>query len=39
LRLKLSIWQVWLVDRGCLLLHGTWSHLWYIERSLFVLFS
>jgi hypothetical protein len=23
------------VGRGCLLLHGTWSHLWYIRRSLY----
>jgi hypothetical protein len=20
---------------GCLLLHGTWSHLWYIQRSVY----
>jgi hypothetical protein len=25
--------RVWPVDRGCFLLHGTWSHLWYIQRS------
>jgi hypothetical protein len=25
--------RVWSIDRGCLLLHGTWSHLWYIQRS------
>jgi hypothetical protein len=24
--------RVWSIDRGCLLLHGTWSHFWYIER-------
>jgi hypothetical protein len=28
--------QVWSIDRGCLLLHDTWSHLWYIQRSVFV---
>jgi hypothetical protein len=27
--------QVRLVSRGCLLLHGTWSHLWYIQRSVY----
>jgi hypothetical protein len=27
--------QVWLIDRGCLLLHGTWYHLWYIQRSVY----
>jgi hypothetical protein len=27
--------RVWLIYRGCLLLHGTWSHLWYIQRSLY----
>jgi hypothetical protein len=26
---------VWPVDRGCLLLHGTWSHLWYIQGSVY----
>jgi hypothetical protein len=26
---------MWPVDRGCLLLLGTWSHLWYIQRSVF----
>jgi hypothetical protein len=25
--------RVWSIDRGCLLIHGTWSHLWYIQRS------
>jgi hypothetical protein len=24
------------VDRGCLLLLGTWSHLWYIQGSVFI---
>jgi hypothetical protein len=24
--------RVWPVNRGCLLLHGTWSHLWYLQR-------
>jgi hypothetical protein len=24
---------VWSIDRGCLFLHGTWFHLWYIQRS------
>jgi hypothetical protein len=24
---------VWSIDRGCLLLLGTWSHLWYIRGS------
>jgi hypothetical protein len=28
-------WQMWSVDRGCLLLLGTWSHLSYIQRSVF----
>jgi hypothetical protein len=23
------------VSRGCLLLHGTWSHFWYIQRSVY----
>jgi hypothetical protein len=23
------------IDRRCLLLHGTWSHLWYIQRSMY----
>jgi hypothetical protein len=27
--------RVWSVNRGCLLLHGTWSHLWYIQRSVY----
>jgi hypothetical protein len=27
---KGSQW-VWSIDRGCLLLHGTWSYLWYIQ--------
>jgi hypothetical protein len=31
--------QVWPVDRGCLLLRGTCSHLWYIRISVFALFS
>jgi hypothetical protein len=26
--------RVWSINRGCLLLHGTWSHLWYIQRSM-----
>jgi hypothetical protein len=31
---KGSRW-VWSIDRGCLLLHGTWSNLWYIQRSVY----
>jgi hypothetical protein len=27
------------VNRGCLLPLGTWTHLWYIQRFLFALFS
>jgi hypothetical protein len=27
--------QVWLVDWGCLLLHGTWSHGGYMQRSMY----
>jgi hypothetical protein len=27
--------RVWPVNRGCLLLLGTWSHLWYIQRSVY----
>jgi hypothetical protein len=27
--------RVWSIDRGCLLLHGIWSHLWYIQRSVY----
>jgi hypothetical protein len=27
--------RVWSIDRGCLHLHGTWSHLWYIQRSVY----
>jgi hypothetical protein len=27
---------MWPVNRGCLLLHGTWSHLWYIQSSVYV---
>jgi hypothetical protein len=35
-----SIWkwcsrQVWPVNRGCLLLLGSWSHAWYIQMSMF----
>jgi hypothetical protein len=29
---------VWPVDRGCLLLLGTWVQQWYIQRSVFTLF-
>jgi hypothetical protein len=25
----------WPVNRGCLFLHGSWSHLWYIQRSVY----
>jgi hypothetical protein len=31
--------RMWQVDRGCLLLQGTWFHLWYIQRSVFAPFS
>jgi hypothetical protein len=27
--------RVWSVNRGCLLLHGTWPHLWFIQRSVY----
>jgi hypothetical protein len=27
--MELASWWVWPVDRACLLLIGTWSHLWY----------
>jgi hypothetical protein len=27
--------RVWPMNRGCLLLHGTWSHLWYVQRSVY----
>jgi hypothetical protein len=27
--------RVWSIDRGYSLLHGTWSHLWYIQRSVY----
>jgi hypothetical protein len=30
--------RVWPVSRGCLLLHGTWSHLWCIQRSVYAHF-
>jgi hypothetical protein len=33
-----SRWM-WPVDMGCLLLLGTWPHLWFIQRSVFALFS
>jgi hypothetical protein len=33
-----GFWLRWQVDRGCLLL-GTWSHIWYIQRSVFAPFS
>jgi hypothetical protein len=26
---------IWPLNRGCLLLHGNWSHLWYIQRSVY----
>jgi hypothetical protein len=45
LRLEPFTWTVsrahggWPVDRGCLLLLGTWSHLWYVQRTVFALFS
>jgi hypothetical protein len=32
---KKGSWRVWSIDRGCLLLHGTWSHLWHIQRSVY----
>jgi hypothetical protein len=28
-------WRVWPVDKGCLLLHDTWSHVWYIQRLVY----
>jgi hypothetical protein len=28
--------RVWPINRGCLLLHGTWYHLWYIQRPVHV---
>jgi hypothetical protein len=27
---------MWSVNRGCVLLYGTWSHFWYIQRSVWV---
>jgi hypothetical protein len=39
LRLKLGSRRVWPVDRGCLLLPGTWSHLLYVRGSLFANFG
>jgi hypothetical protein len=27
--------RLWSINRGCLLPHGTWSHLWYIQRSVY----
>jgi hypothetical protein len=27
--------RVWSIDRGCLPLHDIWSHLWYIQRSVY----
>jgi hypothetical protein len=35
LRLTWGARQVQPVGRGCLLLYGTWSHLWYIQRSVY----
>jgi hypothetical protein len=32
---KWSSRRVWPVDRGCLLLLPTWSHFWYIQRSVY----
>jgi hypothetical protein len=32
---KNASWRVWSIYRGCLLLHGTWSHIWYIQRSVY----
>jgi hypothetical protein len=37
--LKWGSRQAWPVDRGCLLLLCTWSHFWYIQRSVFAPFS
>jgi hypothetical protein len=31
--------RVWPVGRDCLFLLGTWSYLWYIQNSVFALFS
>jgi hypothetical protein len=31
--MELGSQRVWSINRGCLLLLGTWSHLWYIQRS------
>jgi hypothetical protein len=32
---KKGSWRVWSIARGYLLFHGTWSHLWYIQRSVY----
>jgi hypothetical protein len=32
---KKGSWWVLSIDRGCLLLHDTWYHLWYIQRSMY----
>jgi hypothetical protein len=39
LHLKWGSWWVWPVNKGCLLLLGTWSHLWSILWSVFAPFS
>jgi hypothetical protein len=31
--------RVWPIDRGCFLLLGTWSYVWYIHSSVFAQFS
>jgi hypothetical protein len=36
--LEIGVWRVWLVDKRCLLILGTWSHLWYIQRSVYSFF-
>jgi hypothetical protein len=33
--LEIGLLAVWPVNNGCLLLLGTWSHLWCIQRSVF----
>jgi hypothetical protein len=38
LRFKWGTRRVWPVDRGCLLL-DTWSHLWFLQGSVFAQFS
>jgi hypothetical protein len=35
---KKGLRRVWSIDSGCLLLHGTWSHLWCIRWSMYAHF-